>query len=703
MSDPTLILAAAPPLDFTGAGASEGFELVEAAAEEGKPKKLPGFSMVAYTGGAMRLEGQYYPVVVDLASAEAPRQGVPVPLEHDRGRLLGHTTEVEISPQRIRAKGVFSAMTDEGDEDDAKRCVRMAKAGFPWQASIGAQAKQMEFVAQGDSATVNGRRWDGPLYVARGAVIREISLVPIGADGNTTATIAARSGGSPVTFEKWLEAKGIDAGALTDVVRATLNAAWKAEQAPPPAPAPAPAPAKEPGLEDILAAGRRENERRALITELTAAAIQDWPARLDTIEAMSRLAVEGKWDVQRFELELLRGTRAGAPALSIPTKPEVTDEVIEAAVCRAGGLRGLDKAFDHKVLEASHKQFRHGLGLQELLLLCAHANGSRERSVRNNLRGVLQAAFTPRLDVRAGVGTSTHDISGIVSNTANKFLREAFMAVESGWRMISSVRPVNDFKQITSYSLTGDNTYEKVAPGGEIKHGSLGELTYNNQADTYGKLIGIDRRDLINDDLGALTGAGRRLGRGGALKLNDVFWTAWLDDASFFNTDNSKLNYHADATTSLMTLAGLTKAQLMSRQQTDPDGKPLGLSFRRLLVPPEHEVAAANLMNSTITAAAQSTATAGLTNVFQGLYQVVQSTYLSNSSYTGYSTTAWYLLADPADLSVIEVCFLNGVEMPTIESSDLDFDRLGIAQRGYFDFGVAKQEYRAGIKMKGAA
>jgi hypothetical protein len=79
------------------------------------------------------------------------------------------------------------------------------------------------------------------------------------------------------------------------------------------------------------------------------------------------------------------------------------------------------------------------------------------------------------------------------------------------------------------------------------------------------------------------------------------------------------------------------------------------------------------------------------------------STYLSNSSYTGYSTTAWYLLADPMDLPVIEIGFLNGRDMPVIDSTDADFDTLGIQMRGYHDFGVAKQEYRAGVRSKGAS
>ena len=54
------------------------------------------------------------------------------------------------------------------------------------------------------------------------------------------------------------------------------------------------------------------------------------------------------------------------------------------------------------------------------------------------------------------------------------------------------------------------------------------------------------------------------------------------------------------------------------------------------------------------------------------------SGYLGNSTYTGNSEKAWYLLADPADLPVIEVAFLNGQESPTIETIEGDANVLGI-------------------------
>jgi hypothetical protein len=90
-----------------------------------------------------------------------------------------------------------------------------------------------------------------------------------------------------------------------------------------------------------------------------------------------------------------------------------------------------------------------------------------------------------------------------------------------------------------------------------------------------------------------------------------------------------------------------------------------------------------------------------IANPHQGKFRVEVSRYLSNSRYTGYSAKAWYLLADPSDLPVIEVAFLNGQESPTIETAEANFNTLGIQAKGYHDFGAALQDPRAAIKSKG--
>ena len=81
-----------------------------------------------------------------------------------------------------------------------------------------------------------------------------------------------------------------------------------------------------------------------------------------------------------------------------------------------------------------------------------------------------------------------------------------------------------------------------------------------------------------------------------------------------------------------------------------------------------------------------------IANPHAGKFRTEVSRYLANTRYTGASAKAWYLLASPADLPVIEVAFLNGQESPTIETAEADFNVLGIQMRGYHNFGVALQD-----------
>ena len=80
------------------------------AAEEGKPA-LRKFSMVAYTGGAMRLGGWPYPVVVDLAGMRVTRKSRPILKDHDRASIVGHTDDIMVCRRRVRAARRFGCST----------------------------------------------------------------------------------------------------------------------------------------------------------------------------------------------------------------------------------------------------------------------------------------------------------------------------------------------------------------------------------------------------------------------------------------------------------------------------------------------------------------------------------------------------------------------------------------------------------------
>lgn len=521
-------------------------------------------------------------------------------------------------------------------------------------------------------------------------------------------------------FESWLTANNYDAAALTPTQRKHLEAAWKAEvqaQTAPVAPIPTatlaqpqpPVPTVErapstPGVyEAELAAARRESERRNSIDALVAEQIRadiGFPERLERLDLIRKAAVEGSWDLQKTQFEILKESRRVGPIVSIVREQETNADVLEAAALRAVGYPGIEKKFNDRILSTVDKNYPRGIGLKELVLAAAERNSGYRGSSRD-IAAMCRAAFRSENNhnhpsFRADAGPSTIDVTGILSNVANKFLEAGFLYVEQAWRGIAKIRPANDYKEMSIFRMTGSATFEKVGPGGEIKHGTLGELSYGLKVDPYAKMIGISEQDLRNDDLGAFSGVSEEIGRGAGDSLNEIFWAVWLDDAAFFNTDKSKGNYDDGAADTALALAGLNNAETIFRLQTKPDGKPLGAMPAVLLVPATLYNTALQLMGSQGLVVGTTPASGPQNNVFYGRYRTVSSVFLDAAS-----TTAWYLLADPNAIPGIAIAFLDGVQTPTVETGQFDFDRLGLAMRGVMRFGVRKQEYRCGVKLKG--
>ena len=400
-------------------------------------------------------------------------------------------------------------------------------------------------------------------------------------------------------------------------------------------------------------------------------------------------AIEDGWDLTRCELEVLRASRPKVTAI-VPRSHTAGPQVFEAAALMASGLPNsrIEALYAEPVLEAADTL--RGIGIQEF---CELASGQQLPRFRRDASGWLQAAF------------STTSLPGILSTIANKMLLEGYNYVEDTWRKIARIASVNDFKEHTRYRMTGSFKFEQVGADGELKHGKLGEQSFGQKADTHGIMFALTRQMIINDDMGAFTDIPRQIGMGAAEAIADAVWGLWLsnpaqsDGKTFFHADHKNLSTGAETA---LSVDSLTAAEVLFGQQTKPNGRPLGIPASTLLVPTALKVPAQLLMSSM---QLNETTTANKpkpsTNPHVGKFDVVSSVYLANSSFTGASSKAWYLLADPNRLPAIEIAFLNGVDRPTVEKTDADFNTLGIQFRGYIDFGVREQDYRGALKMAG--
>lgn len=694
MATPTKILAISAPITIT------------AGEVEGDKKSPPKFSVLAYTGGVLpgalkSSDGSREDVVIDLAGVEFGKSLV-ANLDHDPFKRVGHITAVENDGKQLSMSGFASAATPARDE-----VVASAADGFVWQASVEGPPKKLEFVKAGKTTVVNGQTFHGPIYVARKSVLKGFAFVSHGADDNTIVSIAAiadTSRGSPMDLElkKWIEAMGFDPETLTESQLAGLEANYNGRNKP--------VQKTTVKLADGLEAKKAETERIDSITEIALTACDRRPYDIDAIKKMAEDAIEAKWSVDKFRLELLEASIPPAHTVFRSRKDErLNNRVIEAAICVAGRLPDVEKHYDDQTLQAAHDKFKGNIGLKQLFLLAAESRGYRASYASDVTLEVQRAAFgmTSPQHIQAASGWSYVELSSILSNTANKFIREGWNTVDMTPMRIASIRNVRNFQQITTVSLVGDTQYEKLGAAGEIKHGTLGEVVYTNKADTYAKMLAITRQDIINDDLGALTVVPRKLGRGAGLKLNDIFWTAFLygETSGFFAASHSSPTGNSNLNTGAadVTVGGLDATYTLFMNQIDPDGKPLGIMPAIMLVPTAQHAAALRLMNSELLIDGTSTGLGGNANVWRGRFRVETSPYMHNTAYTGYSTSAWYLMADPGTLPTIEIAALNGRVEPTIDTADADFNVLGVQMRGYSDVGVALQEYRACVKADGGS
>lgn len=513
-----------------------------------------------------------------------------------------------------------------------------------------------------------------------------------------------------MTFDQWLADNGYSVEDTNKPENAKqrkhLEAAWKAETQPKPEAEKKPDSATgfDEKLKTIEQEAQRREDIRAVAEEYAKLNVNN-PEKLKQIRELAAAAVEdSKVQTKDFRLEIMRLDRMAGPMVITPREQPVTSDVLEAALCRDIGLPTLEKEFHAKTLEISDKQFKKGLSLHGIIAICAKRNGWHGHDVRSDLSGALRAAFRGNQDhgMYAGSGVhSTYSIPDILSNTANKQMKVAFEAVDNAWRQISAIGNLKDFKEATQVALTGSLEFKQLAAGGEIQHGEIGDTTWTNQLDTYALRLSLDRKHLINDDTGALGSAARRLGRGAALKLNKIFWTEFLNNSSFFTSGNANVSTGAGSALGTADGAAINAAEVVFMNQTDPDGQPVGIMPRIILAPPTLNNTAIRWMGGQLIVTGASSTLPNV-NVYQGRYRVVTSPYMENTSLTGNSTAAWYLLADPMDMPVIETAFLNGQQTPTVETADADFDHLGIMFRGWYDVGANLQEHRAGVRSAGS-
>ena len=652
------------------------FTLIEAA-NGGKPK----VAGLAYGGGKMNLPGWKFPVVVDLAGMEIP-DTVPLLTNHE------NKTDSRVGMISASIKNNALEITGEivSDSKDAHDIVAQSKAGADWQLSIGADVRECELVK--GSREVNGQAIDGPFYHIQKSVLREVSVVAVGADASTKMRVTAQfnlinNKGEVMTDEnKNLKATGAENAELEKDERKAQPEEVKAK-----AEVDLAATAKD----AAVAAVKAERER---VSEIQAICAGEFPE-------IEKQAVSAGWSPEVVTKKVLETLRAERPAASvniaIHSKPEGGEmrKTLEAAMSLRVGVSAdaLEKSYGAQTVEAGMREM--DMPLKQLMVECMKLDGIPcSRGFDNE---TIRAAF------------SSVSLPGILSNVANKKLLQSYEAQPVIATKLCSTGDLNDFKETERFRLTDVGDLLPVAADGEIKDGGLLEEAATNRLETYGKKFCLTRKMIINDDLNAFMKVPVAMGNRAARLIDQLFFSRLLQNPA--QNDGKALfhNSHRNILTgasSALSADSLKKAVQLYLDQVDADGQPISVEPRYLLVPTALKHLAIELTRGAtlvMSGGAENTVRPAINVLADENLQVVSSPYLGNAAYDGSSQTAWYLFGDPRTVDTFELGFLKGKRTPTIERGETDFNTLGMWFRVYFDIGVREQDFRGMVKANGAA
>ena len=593
--------------------------------------KVPTVNIVAYTGGLMSVSG-WGPIAIELAGIDVSAEQIGILADHDASLkgIVGHG-RAAVASGRLLVQGTITPTTEA-----ARQVIDLAKAGFRFQASVGIAPTKYERILPGQFVEVNGWPLKPPasgFTLVKAGVLKEVSIVAIGADSGTSVAIAANKEGNR---------------AMSDEVTT---------------------------VDDMRVEAADESQRIHAIRQVC-------NGRFGEIEVR---AIREGWDVQRAELEVLRASRPTAPLMTGHMNMPTDVRVIEAAVLAHMGHESIAE----KHLGAQAAQHARDLRVTSLVDLCRAALLLDGRQAPNGREAMIHAAL------------STISLPIALGNAANKVLLDAYMEAPATWRKFAAIKSAGDFKDHTGVrpSQTGD--LDPVAPGGELKHGSMKEATYKFSIDTFGKMISLDRRDIINDDLGFFEDTAMSLGRAAMRSLSDLVFNVLLaNEGGFFGSGNNNYDVGADTELSIETLATGVSRMLSQR---DEEHRDLDIRPRTLLVPPELQWLAKQLLQSEYLQRLAESEPTG--NALKGIVNLEVEPRLSNPFRFKFSNAkSWYLFGSPFDAPIV-VAFLQGKQTPTVEFFGLDSEpnKLAASWRVYFDYGCALGDFRAAYKAKGEA
>jgi hypothetical protein len=451
----------------------------------------------------------------------------------------------------------------------------------------------------------------------------------------------------------------------------------QARQVPAAEPAPQPRPASLAELQTAAEAARAEERTRI-------ASIQDAARKLGVEQRVVDDLVARGIGLDAARAALIDA--AAARDVAQETRPHIRMGGIDAAETRRAAV---EAALLHRydpgrfALSEPAREWR-GLSLIEMARAWLDAEGVRVRGLSRD-------------EIATRALHTTSDFPAILAGVTNKTLRDAYETAPRTYPAIARRTTVADFKLVHRLQLGEAPQLERVNEAGEFKRGTIGEAQETYRIETFGKVIGITRQVLINDDLDAFTRVPALFGTSAATLESDVVWgiftanPAMADGNPLFHGSHKNLA----GTGAALDVAGLAKARTAMSHQRGLDGKTLiNIRPAYLVVPTSLELAAEQLLAQTIV----PTKAADVVPASIRSLAVISEPRLDPAS----GAVPWYLVASPAAIDTIEYAYLEGQEGVALETR-MGFDVDGIEIRARLDFGAKAIDWRGLFKNPGVA
>jgi hypothetical protein len=619
--------------------------------------------------------------VLLMSGAQIPASRQLVMLDthsrYETANIIGSAREIRIEGDKMVGRAQYSSAPE------AEGPWIKTKEGHLTDYSVGYRVDEAAWVPEGQTSTIDGRTFAGPVQVATKWTPRELSAVPIGADSSAKARSEINDNTNKNDKEeiktmdpklrKFLERSGLPVTATEEEAIAFME-----RDADPPK-------KEEVDLDKIRseATGKERDRIREIDALLT---------KYDCQDLTRDLIVGGKTldDAQRAILDKLQAkSKEQNPGfhgieMGADEKDKFRAAADDALMLRAG--------MEVKTPAAGAQDLR-GYTLVEMARECLRVSGQNHRGGTKEM---------------VGRALTSSDFPNILANLATKSMQAAWESVSETWQTWCGIGSVSDFKTYYDNALSEHDDLDEVPNSGEIKYGSFTEKTPETyKAVSYAKKFRVTRVMIINDDMGALTAMPARRAEAAARKVGDVAYAVLTangnmgDGHAIFDE-----TYHAnDALSGHETAPGIATIGEGIRAmgvQKDIAGK------RRLNIRPQFFLAPKALEgtsevffksdkftdNSTV--ATDSSFASTRVNPYSGPY----FTRVYEPRLDDDSETAWYLMGPKG--RTVKVVFLNGQNAPTMEMRQPGFTIEGFEYLVAIDAGAYATDYRGMYRNEGA-